>query len=92
MPELSGLASHRDRYASKDSLPVKEGDGRSKIAGIGNTLLRNSTMDQTQIYNRQQKEFNIINFYPKEYKPNLKQFPKFSLEHRLLDTKKANLN
>ena len=59
------------------------------MAGIGNTLLRNSTMEQTQIYSRQQKEFNIINFYPKEYKPNLKQFPKFSLEHRLPANKRV---
>ena len=61
------------------------------MAGIGNTLLRNS-MDQTQIYSRQQKEFNIINFFPQEYKPNLKQFPKFSLEHRLVDNKKTAQN
>ena len=54
------------------------------MASIGNNLIRNSSMDQTQIYNKQEKEFNIINFYPKDIKPALKQFPRFSLEHRLI--------
>jgi hypothetical protein len=55
------------------------------MANYGSSLMRNSSMDQTQVYSKQQKEFNIINFFPKEYKPNLKQFPKLSLEHRLLE-------
>lgn len=54
------------------------------MANIGTHLLRNSSMDQTQVYKRQEKEFNIINFYQKEFKPNLRQFPKLSLENRLL--------
>ena len=58
------------------------------MASYGNNLVRNS-MEQTQVYKRQQKEFNIINFYPKDYKPDLKVFPKFSLEHRLIETGKG---
>lgn len=46
-------------------------------------------MDQTQVYKRQEKEFNIINFYQKEFKPNLRQFPKLSLENRLLELGKG---
>ena len=42
-------------------------------------------MDQTHVFKKQEKEFNIINFYPKDYKPTLKQYPKFSLEHRLVE-------
>lgn len=59
------------------------------MANIGTHLLRNSSMDQTQVYKRQEKEFNIINFYQKEFKPNLRQFPKLSLENRLLELGKG---
>ena len=56
------------------------------MANYGNNLMRNSSMEQTQVYKRQEKEFNIINFYPKDYKPTLKAYPKLSLEHRLIET------
>ncbi len=49
------------------------------MANYGSNLVRNTPMDQTQIYKKQEKEFNIISFYPKEYKPNLRQFPKLTL-------------
>lgn len=65
---------------------------RSKMANFGNNLLRNSSMDQTQVYKRQEKEFNIINFYPKEYKPNLRQFPKLTVEDKLNEGIKQNKN
>lgn len=42
-------------------------------------------MDQTQVYKRQEKEFNIISFYPKDVKPNLRQFPKLTMEDRLIE-------
>ena len=60
------------------------------MAGYGTNLMRNSSMDQTHVYKKQEKEFNIINFYPKDYKPTLKQYPKFSLEHRLVQQDKSN--
>ena len=49
------------------------------MANYGTNLLGNTSMDQTQIYKKQEKEFNIISFCPKEYKPNLRQFPKLTL-------------
>ena len=73
------------RYASNGDVKA---NGRSKMANYGNNLVRNSSMEQTQVYKRQEKEFNIINFYPKDYKPDLKVFPKFSLEHRLIENGK----
>ena len=80
MVELEGIGSYR--YDVKD-----DGKGRSKMANYGNNLMRNSSMEQTQVYKRQEKEFNIINFHPKEHKPALKQFPKLSLEHRLIENR-----
>lgn len=82
--ELEGIGSYR--YGAKGN--IEQGDkgivwvisgNRSKMASVGNSLLRNSSMDQTQVYKRQEKEFNIINFYQKEYKPNLRQFPKLTV-------------
>jgi len=61
------------------------------MANYGNNLMRNSSMEQTQVYKRQEKEFNIINFHQKEHKPALKMFPKLSLEHRLVDTSKKQM-
>jgi hypothetical protein len=58
---------------------------QSKMANYGTSLMRNSQMDQAQIYRKQEKEFNIISFYPKEYKPNLHQFPKLTLEDRIIE-------
>lgn len=49
-------------------------------------------MDQTQVYKRQEKEFNIINFHPKEYKPNLRQFPKLTVEDKLNEGIKQRKN
>lgn len=62
------------------------------MASFGNNLLRNSSMDQTQVYKRQEKEFNIINFHPKEYKPNLRQFPKLTVEDKLNEGIKQRKN
>ena len=44
-------------------------------------------MDQAQIYKKQEKEFNIISFYPKEVKPSLRQFPKLTMEDRIIEKK-----
>jgi hypothetical protein len=54
------------------------------MANYGTNLMRNISMDQNQIYKKQEKDFNIISYYPKEYKPNLRQFPKFTLENKLI--------
>jgi hypothetical protein len=37
--------------------------GQSKMANYGTSLVR--PMDQAQIYRKQEKDFNIISFYPK---------------------------
>ena len=76
--ELEGLG--RERYGDE------KGTGRSQMASYGNNLMRNSSMEQTQVYKKQQKPFDIINMHPKGCEPTLKVFPKFSLEHRLIET------
>ena len=42
-------------------------------------------LDQTQIYEKQEKHFNIINCHPKGYSPRLKQFPRLTLEDHLIE-------
>jgi hypothetical protein len=76
------------RYDSKpEGLERKEkgGDGRSRVAGFGLSLVRNSSMDQREVYRRQEKKFNIISYYPLDYEPGLKQFPRLTLEDRLIE-------
>ena len=65
---------------------------QSKMANYGNSIMRNISMDQTQIYKRQEKDFNIISYYPKEFKPNLRQFPKLTLEDKLLERTNNSLH
>jgi hypothetical protein len=60
---------------------------QSVMANYGNNLMKNTPMDQAQIYRKQEKEFNIISFYPKEIKPSLRQFPKLTMEDRLIEQK-----
>lgn len=57
------------------------------MASYGTNLVKNTPMDQAQIYRKQEKEFNIISFYPKEVKPSLRQFPKLTMEDRLIERK-----
>jgi hypothetical protein len=52
---------------------------RSRVASFGVSLMRNGSMDQREVYRRQEKKFNIINYYPKDYEPALKQFPRLTL-------------
>jgi len=59
------------------------------MANYGTSLMRNTPMDQAQVYRKQEKEFNIISFYPKEYKPNLRQFPKLTMEDKLIENSKS---
>jgi hypothetical protein len=59
------------------------------MANYGTNLIRNTSMDQTQVYKKQEKEFNIISFYPKEYKPNLRQYPRLTLEDKLIEQKES---
>jgi hypothetical protein len=42
-------------------------------------------MDQREVYRRQEKNFNIISYFPKDYEPALKQFPRLTLEDRLIE-------
>jgi hypothetical protein len=62
---------------------------QSVMASYGNTLMKNTPMDQAQIYRRQEKEFNIISFYPKDVKPSLRQFPKLTMEDKLIEKKNS---
>ena len=41
--------------------------------------------DQDRVYEKQEKAFNIINCYPKEYPTVHRKFPKLTLEHRLIE-------
>lgn len=47
---------------------------------------RKQGFERFRIYERQQKPFDIINCYPKEYESNkLRNFPKLTLENQLIE-------
>ena len=57
----------------------------SSLSQYGNNLLNTQYYDQNRVYEKQEKEFNIINYYPKKYTPRLKNFPRLTLEDRLIE-------
>lgn len=54
------------------------------MAGFGSSVMRGVTMEQGEVFKKQEKEFNIISFRPKAIKPNLRHFPKLTAEDKLL--------
>ena len=47
-------------------------------------------MDQAEVYRRQEKNYNIISYRPKDYEPSLKQFPRLTLEDRLIEHRSSH--
>ena len=55
------------------------------MAGFGSSVMRGVTMEQGEVFKKQEKEFNIISFRPKAIKPNLRHFPKLTAKDKLLE-------
>ena len=55
------------------------------MANYGRSLLGSTRYEQEEIYKRQNKNFNIISYWPKEVGPSLRNFPKLTMEDRLLE-------
>lgn len=57
------------------------------MANYGRNLLArsNSVRAQEDVYERQQKNFNIISYYPRNVRPTLHNFPKLTLEDKLFE-------
>ena len=56
------------------------------ISNKGQTYRRRQGFQRFNIYERQQKPFNIISFYPKQNESNnLRNFPKLTLEDKLIE-------
>ena len=58
----------------------------SNLSNYGTKLMQ-GPLEQSKVYEKQEKQFNIINCYPKSYTPKLKQFPRFTLEAQLMEKK-----
>lgn len=74
------------RYESPERLKSrgnKEKNNESNLSKIGIKLMR-GPLEQTQIYEKQERTFDIINCHPKNVAPRLKQFPRLTLEDHLL--------
>jgi hypothetical protein len=60
----------------------------SSLSQYGNTLVKEFTnmqmLDQNRVYQKQEKEFNIISYQPKNYRPSLKNYPRLTLEDKLI--------
>lgn len=42
-------------------------------------------LEQNRVYEKQEKGFNIINYHPKSYTPRLKNYPRITLEDKLIE-------
>ncbi len=48
-------------------------------------------LDQNRIYEKQEKEFNIISYQPKPYTPRLKNFRRLTLEDKIIERKGSSV-
>lgn len=57
------------------------------MSNYGNRLMRPMPgKDQDRIYEHQQKPYNIISCYPNQAPPLHRQYPKLTLEDKLIET------
>jgi len=61
------------------------------MANYGRNLLGSSRYEQEEIFKRQDRNFNIISYYPRAVRPNLREFPKLTMEDRLLERSISSL-
>ena len=84
------ITFHNSRKRSHSSNVVDQNESKiaggrygdsSNLSNYGNNLMKSTAviMDQSKVYENQQKKFNIISYYPKEIQPNLKQYPRLTL-------------
>jgi hypothetical protein len=57
----------------------------NSMANYGRNILGGTRYEQEEIYKRQNRNFNIISYWPKEVRPSLREFPKLTMEDRLLE-------
>ena len=55
------------------------------MSQYGNHLMKAPVLDQNRIFEKQEKEYNIISYYPKPYAPRLKNFPRLTLEDQIIE-------
>ena len=55
------------------------------MSQYGNHLMNGPPLDQNRIYEKQERAYNIISYYPKAYTPKLKNFPRLTLENQLIE-------
>jgi len=61
------------------------------MANYGRNLLGSSRYEQEEIFKRQDRNFNIISYYPRAVRSNLREFPKLTMEDRLLERSISSL-
>ncbi len=55
----------------------------SRLSSVGSASLKslNRYISDKEVYEKQQKNYNIINVQPKQYEDTIKLFPKYRLEN-----------
>lgn len=61
----------------------------SSLSQYGTNLVKNLTsmqlLDQNRVFEKQEKQFNIISYQPKAYTPRLKNYPRLTLEDKIIE-------
>lgn len=56
------------------------------MAHYGRSLLGQSRYEQEEVFQRQERRFNIISYWPRTIQPHLKEYPKLTMEDKLLES------
>ena len=65
-------------------------ESTNKMSNYGNKIMHNqySRREEDRVYERLEKPYNIVTNFPKEYQTVHRKFPKYSLEHQLIEQNK----
>ena len=53
------------------------------MANYGRNLLGQTRYEQEEVFQRQERQFDIISYWPRKVRPNLRQYPKLTAEDKL---------
>ncbi len=75
--------------SKEKNYPLQSERNGSKLSNYGYNLMKiepdqkTPRLDQTEIFDKQQHNFDIINYKPTNYRARLKMFPRLTLEDKI---------
>ena len=63
----------------------------NSMANYGRNLLGTSRYEQEEIFRHQDRSFSIINYWPRAVRPSLREYPRLTVEDKLLERNISSL-